>query len=472
MHYLDNLILNTDSYKASHWLQYPPGTDATFFYVESRGGSYDRTVFFGLQAILKGNLETPVTHADVDEARDFYAAHGEPFNEAGWRYIVDAHAGRLPLRVRAVAEGSVVPTHQVLVTIESTDPQAFWLPSYMETLLLRLWYPVTVATISWQVKQVIRGFLETTSDDVDAQLPFKLHDFGARGVSSSESAAIGGMAHLVNFRGTDTVQGVLAAKRFYAEPMAGFSIPAAEHSTITSWGREHEVDAYRNMLARFARPGSLVAVVSDSYDIYRAIREHWGTTLREDVIRSGATLVIRPDSGEPVEVVHRCLDLLDEAFGSTRNSKGYKVLNHVRLMQGDGVNPQSIHAILADITQAGYAADNIAFGMGGALLQRLDRDTQKFALKCSAARIDGRWVDVYKQPVTDAGKTSQRGRLTLIRHAEYGTYKTVAVPAEVARIDDMVLDAGWAHAMRTVWEDGRLVGEQTFADIRARSEQA
>jgi len=472
MHYLDNLILNTDSYKASHWLQYPPGTDATFFYVESRGGSYDRTVFFGLQAILKGNLEKPVTHADVDEARDFYAAHGEPFNETGWRYIVDAHAGRLPLRVRAVAEGSVVPTHQVLVTIESTDPQAFWLPSYMETLLLRLWYPVTVATISWQVKQVIRGFLETTSDDVDAQLPFKLHDFGARGVSSSESAAIGGMAHLVNFRGTDTVQGVLAAKRFYAEPMAGFSIPAAEHSTITSWGREHEVDAYRNMLARFARPGSLVAVVSDSYDIYRAIREHWGTTLREDVIRSGATLVIRPDSGEPVEVVHRCLDLLDEAFGSTRNGKGYKVLNHVRLMQGDGVNPQSIQAILSDITQAGYAADNIAFGMGGALLQRLDRDTQKFALKCSAARIDGRWVDVYKQPVTDAGKTSQRGRLTLIRHGEYGTYKTVAVPAEVTRIDDMALDAGWAHAMRTVWEDGRLVGEQTFADIRARSEQA
>ncbi|MET0254213.1 MAG: nicotinate phosphoribosyltransferase [Luteibacter sp.] len=472
MHYLDNLILNTDSYKASHWLQYPAGTDATFFYVESRGGAYERTVFFGLQAILKGNLEKPVTHADVDEARDFYAAHGEPFNEAGWRHVVDAHDGRLPVRVRAVAEGSVVPTHQALVTIESTDPQAFWLPSYLETLLLRLWYPVTVATISWHIKQVIRGFLETSSDDTEAQLPFKLHDFGARGVSSAESAAIGGMAHLVNFRGTDTVQGVLAARRFYAEPMAGVSIPAAEHSTITSWGREREVDAYRNMLARFARPGSLVAVVSDSYDIYRAVSEHWGKTLREEVIRSGATLVIRPDSGDPVEVVHRCLDLLDEAFGSTLNGKGYKLLNHVRLMQGDGVNPQSIHAILADITAAGYAADNIAFGMGGALLQRLDRDTQKFALKCSAARIDGRWVDVYKQPVTDAGKTSQRGRLTLIRHGEYGTYKTVAVPVDVERIDDMALPAGWEHAMSTVWEDGRLVGEQSFADIRARSEQA
>ena len=146
MNHLDNLLLDTDSYKASHWLQYPPGTDATFFYVESRGGQYERTLFFGLQAILKQNLLAPVTDAHVDEARDFFAAHGEPFNEAGWRHIVREHGGHLPVRIRAVPEGSVVPTHQALVTIESTDPQAFWLPSYLETLLLRVWYPVTVAT--------------------------------------------------------------------------------------------------------------------------------------------------------------------------------------------------------------------------------------------------------------------------------------------------------------------------------------
>ena len=246
MYYLDNLILNTDSYKASHWLQYPPGTEKTFFYVESRGGQYDSTVFFGLQAILKEYLSRTVTHDDVDEACDFFAAHGEPFNEAGWRRIVDVHGGKLPLRIRAVPEGSVVPTHQALVTIESTDDEAFWLPSYLETLLLRLWYPVTVATVSWQVKKIIKGFLDRTSDEAQAQLPFKLHDFGARGVSSLESAALGGMAHLVNFKGTDTVSGVLAARRYYHEEMAGYSIPAAEHSTITSWGREHELDFYVN----------------------------------------------------------------------------------------------------------------------------------------------------------------------------------------------------------------------------------
>jgi len=470
MRHLHNLILNTDSYKASHWLQYPPGTDRTFFYVESRGGVYDRTVFFGLQAILKAWLSRPVTHADVDEARDFFAIHGEPFNEAGWRRIVDLHGGRLPMRIRAVPEGAVVPTHQALVTIESTDPEAFWLPSYLETLLLRLWYPVTVATLSWQVKRTIRGFLERTSDDVAGQLPFKLHDFGARGVSSAESAAIGGMAHLVNFLGTDTVQGVLAAREFYGEPMAGYSIPAAEHSTITSWGRDREADAYRNMLRHFAKPGGLVAVVSDSYDIFHAIREHWGKTLRDEVIASGGTLVVRPDSGDPVEVVHQCITLLDEAFGHTKNGKGYKLLNHVRLIQGDGVNPDSIRAILERITSVGYAADNIAFGMGGALLQKVDRDTQKFALKCSAARIDGQWVDVFKAPVTDAGKFSQRGRLTLIRHCEYGTYKTVPIPASLEHAEDLVPEHGWEHAMETVWENGELVKDWSFADVRARSE--
>lgn len=472
MRCLDNLLLNTDSYKASHWLQYPPGTDATFFYVESRGGVYDRTVFFGLQSILKQYLSTPVTRADVDQARDVFAAHGEPFNEAGWRDIVDRLGGRLPLRIRAVPEGTVVPTHQALVTIESTDPAACWVPSYFETLLLRLWYPVTVATISWHAKQTLRRFLERTSDDPLAQLPFKLHDFGARGVSSTESAALGGMAHLVNFLGTDTVSGLLAARAYYGEAMAGFSIPAAEHSTITSWGRDREVDAYRNMLTRFAQPGRIVAVVSDSYDIFHAIREHWGKTLRQEVIDSGATLVVRPDSGDPVDVVHQCVVLLDEAFGHTVNGKGYKVLNHVRVIQGDGINPNSIRAILERITSYGYATDNLAFGMGGALLQQLNRDTQKFALKCSAARVDGEWIDVYKDPVTDKGKQSKRGRMTLMRHREYGHFKTVPLPDEGDTALPGAAPMGFDDAMVTVWENGRLLQDWTFAQVRELADAA
>lgn len=472
MDFLDNLLLNTDSYKASHWLQYPPGTDATFFYVESRGGAYDRTVFFGLQAILKQYLQRPITHADIDQAGELFAAHGEPFNQAGWRDIVQRHGGRLPVRIRAVPEGSVVPTQQALVTIESTDPRAFWVPSYIETLLLRLWYPVTVATVSWHAKQTIRCFLERTSDDVEAQLPFKLHDFGARGVSSAESAAIGGLSHLVNFLGTDTVSGLLAARAYYHEAMAGFSIPAAEHSTLTAWGREREVDAYRNMLRHFARPGSIVAVVSDSYDIFRAVSEHWGRTLREEVIASGATVVIRPDSGDPVDVVHECLVRLDEAFGHAVNGKGYRVLNHVRLIQGDGIDPVSLRAILERITGEGYSADNLAFGMGGALLQQLDRDTQKFALKCSAARVGGRWIDVYKDPVTDPGKASKRGRMTLARHGASGEYRTVPLGDEAIALDAAHAPPGFADAMVTVWENGVLRQDWTLAQVRERADAA
>ncbi|HEX7323748.1 MAG TPA: nicotinate phosphoribosyltransferase [Rhodanobacteraceae bacterium] len=470
MQIASNLILNADSYKASHWLQYPPGTDATFFYLESRGGVYERTLFFGLQSILKEYLARPITQAMIEAARTFLAAHGEPFNEAGWQHIVDAHGGRLPLRIRAVPEGAVVPTHQALMTVESTDPACFWLPSYVETLLLRVWYPTTVATLSWHVKQTLREYLERTSDDPAAQLPFKLHDFGARGVSSAESAAVGGMAHLVNFRGTDTMLGVLAAREYYGAEMAGYSIPATEHSTITAWGKAHELDAYRNVLRQFAKPGAVVACVSDSYDLFHAIETMWGGALRDAVIASGATLVVRPDSGDPADIVHQTLKALNAAFGSTVNGKGYRVLNHVRVIQGDGVNPDSIRLILDRITHAKYSADNLAFGMGGALLQKVNRDTQKFALKCSAARIGGVWTDVFKDPVTDHGKASKRGRLTLARHRTHGSFKTVVLPDGAIAGDAAALGQGWEDAMATVWENGQLLRDWSFAEVRACSE--
>ncbi|AJY10102.1 nicotinate phosphoribosyltransferase [Burkholderia dolosa] len=461
---LANPILNTDSYKASHFLQYPPDASAMFSYVESRGGRYDRTLFFGLQMLLKEYLCRPVTHAMIDDARAFFAAHGEPFNEAGWRCVVERYDGYLPVKIRAVPEGSIVPVHNVLMTVECDDPRAFWLASYLETMLLRVWYPVTVATRSWHLRQTIRRYLEKTDDDL-AQLPFKLHDFGARGVSSAESAAIGGAAHLVSFMGSDTVLGVLAANRFYREPMAAYSVPAAEHSTITSWGREHEADAYRNMIRLFGRPGAIVSVVSDSYDLFAAL-ELWGGELRHAVIDSGATLVVRPDSGDPVTIGLQTVRALDASFGSTVNGKGRRVLNHVRVIQGDGVDEQSIDAILSVLDDAGYAAGNVAFGMGGALLQQLNRDTQRFAMKCSAIRRGGVWHDVCKDPATDRGKRSKKGRLTLLRNRRTGEYRTAMLPLAW---DDRTLEHEWDDALDTVFDTGRLLVDASFADVRARA---
>lgn len=457
-----NIILNTDSYKVSMFKQYPAGTTGVYSYIESRGGRYDRTVFFGLQAFIKEYLQVPITQDDIDIADEILTAHGEPFNRAGWQYILDKHAGYLPVVIRAVPEGTVVPVKNVLATIENTDPECFWLTTWLETALLRaIWYPTTVATQSYTIKQVILDYLEKTGDP--SLIDFKLHDFGARGVSSLESASIGGAAHLVNFMGTDTISGLLYAREFYNSAMPGFSIPAAEHSTITSWGREGEVDAYRNMLTQFAKPGSIVAVVSDSYDIYNAAGKLWGEELRQQVVDSGATVVIRPDSGDPVTVNRQLIEILGEKFGYTINAKGFRVLNNVRLIQGDGVNELSIRSILGALAAMGWSADNIAFGMGGALLQQVDRDTQKFAMKCSSAQINGEWVDVQKDPVTDSGKKSKAGRVSLYESG--GEYES-GITAPRRWTDKGVV---WNDALVEVFRDGRLVKEITFEEIRANS---
>jgi nicotinamide phosphoribosyltransferase len=455
-------VLNTDSYKASHWLQYPPGTSHVFSYIESRGGLHEHTLFFGLQYILKEYFTKTVTADDVALAAEVCAAHGVPFNRDGWMHVVNVHEGRLPVRIRAVPEGTRVPVHNVLATIENTDPVCAWLTSFLETALLRVWYPTTVATNSWATRQLIARALERTGDI--AGLPFKLHDFGARGVSSLESALLGGMAHLVNFQGTDTMSALLGARAYYGEPMAGFSIPAAEHSTITAWGRDGEAEAYRNMLRRFAKPGSLVAVVSDSYDLDHAVNALWGGELKQAVIDSGATVVIRPDSGEPTAIVLKTVQSLDKAYGSDVNAKGYKVLRHVRVIQGDGITRESIGSILAALEAHRYSADNVAFGQGGALLQQVNRDTQRFAMKCSAVQVDGHWRDVYKDPATDPAKRSKAGRLTLLRKGAAFATVRLDSPAHAEQ-----LESGWREELRTVFEDGRLLIDDTFAQVRERA---
>jgi nicotinamide phosphoribosyltransferase len=454
-----NIILNADSYKMSHFWQYPPGTEQIYSYVESRGGQWDRTLFFGLQMFLKEYLAHPVTRADIEEAAPILAAHGVPFHRAGWEHIVEAHGGRLPVEIRAVPEGTVLPTRNVLATVVNTDPECFWLTSFLETALLRaIWYPTTVATNSYMCKQVIHRYLEQSSEDPAGQIGFKLHDFGARGVSSQESAAIGGVAHLVNFRGTDTLAGILAARDYYDEPMAGFSIPAAEHSTITAWGRDGEADAYRNMLVQFGKPGAVVACVSDSYDLDHAITGLWGGTLKAAVLATGGVLVVRPDSGDPATIVAHSVEQLGQVFGSTTNAKGYRVLHpSVRIIQGDGINFGSIGSILERLTGAGWSAENVAFGMGGGLLQQLDRDTLKFAMKCSAAKINGEWRDVYKDPVTDPGKASKRGRFALVCDVE--GWRTVPEAGNQA-----------SDRLCLVYRDGRLLNETSFAAIRARAD--
>src|SRR6056297_98334 len=419
----NNILLDTDSYKVSMWKQYPPGTEYVSSYIEARKNPWTQVTFFGLQHLLE-ELATPITAEDVDFADKVWTAQGLPFNREGWMGIVEKHGGRLPLKIQAAPEGARMQHGNVLVQVVNTDPEFFWLTTWVETKLMRVWYPTTVASLSATIRDMIRERLEQTADDPDFELPFKLHDFGARGVSSAESATIGGAAHLVNFMGTDTGSALMHAMRYYSAPMAGTgaSIPASEHSTITSWGREGEVEAFRNMLNQFG-DGVLLACVSDSYDIWNAADNLWGEQLREQVEEQNALLVVRPDSGDPRTVPVELVRRLDAKFGSTINNKGYRVLNNVRVIQGDGINLDTIRDIMDALIDEGYSISNIAFGMGGALLQASDRDTMGFAMKASAIRINGKWTDVYKDPITDSGKRSKRGRLALV--VNDGEYQTV-----------------------------------------------
>lgn len=456
-----NIILNTDSYKLSHYLQYPPGTETVVSYIEARGNnSYfenPEIVHAGVRPYLMDVLSQRVTKEDVDEADDIITMHGFKFNRDGWMEIVRKHDGFLPIYLEALPEGTVVPLETPQVQMWNTDESLPWLTSYLETSVLRsVWYMSSVATISRETKKIIWKWLEKTCDDPASQIDFKLHDFGARGATSEESATLGGVSHLFNFKGTDTTSALAGARKYYGETMAGFSIPAAEHSTITSWATESqrgEVEAFKNMITQFGGDGRIYAVVSDSYDIYRAVGDYWGTELKQMIIDKGGTLVIRPDSGEPLEVILTVFDILEDKFGFTLNQKGFKVLPpYIRVIQGDGVLPHTIDRILTMLWEEGWSAENIAFGMGGALLQKVDRDTFKYAMKCNAIKINGVWRDVYKDPVTDPGKKSKRGLLSVMPDF---TTKT------------------WSEGLREnqlikMYENGNTYNKTTLSEVRER----
>jgi len=464
----ENLVLLADAYKYAHHKLYYPGTTGIYSYLESRGGMFDETVFFGLQYFLKEYLAGEAfTQADLDEAEGFLLqvfGRSDVFDKSKFQYILDKYNGRLPVKIKAVAEGSRVPVGNVLMTIENTDPECYWLTNFLETLLMQVWYPCTVATLSNQVKKVVTGYYtETATDGAEAGINFVLNDFGFRGVSSVESAKLGGAAHLLNFNGSDNLAGSAMAINYYdAQKVYGLSIPATEHSICTLLGKDGELEVFKHVLKTF--PTGIIACVSDSYNIFRACEEYWGEDLKEEILKRDGTLVIRPDSGDPVMTLLEIFEILFNKFSYTVNSKGYKVLPpQLRVIQGDGVNYDSIKTIYAALKQAGISAENLVLGMGGALLQKVDRDTQRFALKCSSAVVNGVEVNVAKSPtemnangdITASFKKSKSGRLKLVKIN--GDFTTVTEAC----------NESFADELQTVFEDGDIVKQLTFEEATA-----
>lgn len=450
--------LLADSYKYTHYGVYPDNMTGMFSYIEPRGGMYPEALFFGLSGYLQKYLSTPVVKSEVDEFEEIINTHlvGERFNRAGWDHILNKHGGHLPIRIRAPKEGSIIPVRNVVTSVESTDPKVPWIANFPETTMLRgVWYPTTVATRSMTIKRILKRYLKKTSDLTAAnqKLLWQLHDFGMRGAAVDAGSA--GATHLVNFYGTDTVESLLYARYYYGEPVAGGSIPATEHSVATAEGRANEINVYRRLISRYGKPGGIFAAVIDSYNMFD-VCDLIMPQLKDELIASGATMVLRPDSGDPLEILPKMFNSLARTFGYTTNSKGFKVLNNaVRIIWGDGINENSIEQILQLLMNLGWSSENITFGCGGYLLQNLTRDTMKWAQKTSALLINGVWVDVTKDPITDPGKRSRPGRVALYANSAGDYYTSTATGGE--------------DVMQTVYENGELMNLPTFAEVRELS---
>ena len=455
-----NLILDVDSYKVTHFNQYPQNTKKLYAYIEARNLNSEELIFFGLQAFVKKYLLNPITQDDIDEAEKFLLSHIGVFNRDDWEYILNQHGGFLPIEIKSLDEGTVTNKKIPLLDITNTDEKVPWLVTYIETALLRsLWYPSSVATISREIKKIIFRYLDDTCTNFDDQLPFKLHDFGARGVSSYESSRIGGAAHLLNFLGSDTVEGAMFLKDYYDGTDISYSIPASEHSTITAWGKDNENKAHENIINQFLLEGKVIASVIDSYDTFETATKIISSELKEKIINSKGTLVVRPDSGKLPDTIIELLNTLssEENFGYTLNSKGYKELpSYIRVIQGDGVDKNSIEDILISMKENNYSAANITFGMGGALLQKLDRDTYSFAMKVSAIHDGNTWKDVYKEPSNDKTKNSRRGRFAIVQNDEL----------EVVDLEKL----NQTNLLKTRYKDGKLYNETDLKVIRNKVE--
>lgn len=459
----NNICLLTDSYKVTHHYFYPKGIEKIYSYLESRvGAEFNKTIFYGLQYIIKKYLEgSVVTQEKIDEADKLISAHiGEGiFNKDGWEYILDEYDGKLPIEIKAVAEGTPVDVSNVLMTVENTDRKSYWLVNYLESLLLQVWYPSTVATLSAEVRKLSNFYLDVTGSQKD-NLDFMLHDFGYRGATSTESSMLCGSAHLLSFSGTDTIPALTIPENYYNDSnLYGFSVQATEHSVMTSLGPEGEFDQIMNVIDN-AREG-ILSIVIDSYDYRNFLIEAGksGSQLNEAILNfldgEGNKVVFRPDSGEPVSTTIDCLNLLSQGFGSHLTDKGYKVFDlNIGLLWGDGLNYHKIRDILFAMKSNGWAAQNIIFGMGGGLHTSLTRDTQRNAFKCSAQLRDGVWHDIFKNPL-DSSKKSKTGRFKLIN--ENNSFKTVPI------------DSDGVDYLQTVFKNGDLLIEDTFGEIKSRA---
>lgn len=453
---MKNLILNTDAYKLTHWQEYPSNLTKLYSYCEARvGGRFDEIVFFGLQMILQDDLTTKITTEMIDEAEKMAAqTFGTKtyFNRQVWEKVRDL--GYLPIEIKALPEGLIVPAGTALFTIESTEDWFATTMNSLETLLMHIWYPTTIATNDLYIKRALKPIYEKTG--TLENLPFAVNDFGLRGVTSQEAGERAGAAHLLHFRGTDNMAANRAIEQIYGANGRGMSVWATEHSVATSYGEgSGELDYLTAQLDR-ADDLTTISIVIDSFDDLNFIENVVGNPqMLERIKNRPGRIVFRPDSGHPIKTPLKILEALDKLFGHVKNDKGYKILqSNVGIIQGDGMKRETIVELYEKLTEKGWSADNLVVGSGGGLLQEgFDRDTLRFAIKASfAALSDGTEIAVQKKT---KGKESKAGKLKVIFDEGYKTVSNLTEGEDL---------------LQTVYKNGQIFPVK-FDEIVARVEK-
>jgi len=475
-----NPMLLIDGYKLDHRRQYPAGTRAVYSNWTPRGSRVEgqnEVVFFGLQYFLMEYLmktmqtdffNQPKDHV-ISEYQEFIDSYVGP-NDIGTDHIAALHdLGYVPLEFRALPEGTVCPLRVPMLTVENTHADFFWLVNYFETLMSNiLWMPCTSATTAFRYRQIMDAACDITGGNREF-VQWQGHDFSMRGMPGTEAAMLSGAGHLLSFTGTDTIPAVRFLQQYYgAEGLVGGSVPATEHSVMCAGGDYNEEATFSRLLNLY--PSGIVSVVSDTWDLWKVLTEFL-PNLKDQIMARDGKLVIRPDSGDPVDIIcgkddvsctkterKGVVELLWDIFGGTVNEAGYKELDpHIGVIYGDAITYDRCRDICLRLAEKGFASTNCVFGIGSYTYQYVTRDTYGFAMKATWAEVDGEDRDLYKDPVTDKGeKKSAIGRLAVVPGQD----------GRLIALDQATPDQEASSVLKTVWRDGEFVRWQNLDAIK------
>jgi nicotinamide phosphoribosyltransferase len=494
-----SVLTRTDSYKLSHKGFMHPKTEYIYSNFTPRTHKHfpvpapffdGKAVFFSLQFFIKDYL--------INEwNREFFNKPKQEVIEK-FKRRTDSYLGKgavcmdhfeklhdlgfLPISIKALPEGSSVPMKIPFLTIINTHPDFAWLTNYLETVLsCEIWKPCYTATLVKAYRKIVNIFADETVGNRNHTI-FSLHGFEFRGMSGRHDAAICGAGLLLSSCGTDTIPSIDLVEDYYnadvEKELIAASVPASEHS-ISSLGTSlaSELDFFRDAITKHY-PKGIVSLVSDTYDFFRVVTE-FATILKDDILNRQineiglAKVVFRPDSGDPIKIVcgdpeapigspqHKgAVECLWEIFGGSISEKGYKVLNErVGLIYGDGAQHKMIYGILQGLKEKGFASNNIVFGVGSFSMTLATRDSLGMAQKATWAQVDSIGYDIYKDPVTDDGmKKSAKGLLRVDK-----------INGEFVLKDQCSKEEEAGGELKEVFRDGKLLIDQTFAEIRARA---